>query len=327
MQPIVQFHVGQNDILAFVHWRGEAILKKYPEGRHKLTKFLQQWRFLLEHELLQKHLGSASRTDDEQKLFEKIGDWLWQPLEIPTDAKRVLILPEGELANIPWQALRVGGRPLVEKHNFVLAPSLRHFVRAKKIKVDSNEVTVFVGISDDLPQVRRELEVLSHLSEGEVKIMNPSLRTDWPNNKSAKLWHYSGHAYLRSDNPFYSYLALADGPLFAADFRLKNSQVELVTLAACRSGEQVALSGEESTGLVRSLLEMGARNVIAGHWPVADESTAFWMNEFYSGYFGNESISDAAARASRNTMEKYPSAYHWAAFSIFGAGDRANEYH
>jgi len=325
-QPIVQFHVGQDDIFGFVHWRGTAILRKYPEGRQKLTKFLQQWRFLLEHELLQKHLGSASRTDDEHKLFEKIGDWLWQPLEIPKEAKRVLVLPEGELANIPWQALRINRRPLAEKHSFVLAPSLRHFVHAKRIKVSSNEVSLFVGVSDDLPQVRRELEVLSQLSEGKVNIMNPSRRNDWPGNKSAKLWHYSGHAFLRSDNPFYSYLALADGPLFAADFRLKNSQVELVTLAACRSGEQVALSGEETTGLVRSLLEMGARNVIAGLWPVADESTGYWMNEFYSGYFGKENIGNAAARASLKTMEKYPSAYHWAAFSIFGAGDRAIEY-
>ncbi len=325
-QPVVQFHVGQADILAFVHWRGEAILKRYPEGRRQLTRFLQQWRFLLEHELLQKHLGSASRIDDEHKLFDKIGDWLWKPLDIPKEAKRVLILPEGELANIPWQALRMNDRPLAEHHSFVLAPSLRHYVHARRIKVNSKEVRVFVGVSDDLPQVRRELEVLSQLSDNEIKIMNPSQRNDWPNDESARLWHYSGHAYLRSDNPFYSYLALADGPLFAADFRLKNSQVELVTLAACRSGEQVALSGEEATGLVRSLLEMGARNVIAGHWPVADESTAYWMNEFYSGFFGNDSIGEAATRASLKTMEKYPSVYHWAAFSIFGAGDSGDVY-
>ncbi len=325
--PIVQFHVGNEDILAFVHWRGDAILKRYPEGRQKLAKFLQQWRFLLEHELLQKHLGSTSRIDEEHRLFEKFGDWLWRPLAIPSETKRVLILPEGELANIPWQAVRVSGRPLAEKHGFVLAPSLRHFVHAKRIKVNSDKVRAFVGVSEDLPQVRRELEVLSKLSASEIEIMNPSQRNDWPNNESAKLWHYSGHAYLRSDNPFYSYLALSDGPLFAADFRLKNSQVELVTLAACRSGEQVAHSGEEATGLVRSLLEMGARNVIAGHWPVADESTAYWMNEFYSEYFGKKTIGEAASGASLKTMEKYPSAYHWAAFSIFGAGDRSVEYH
>jgi len=325
-QPIVQFHLGNSDILAFVHWRGDTILRRFPEGRLKLTKYLQQWRFLLEHELLHKHLGSTSSLFDEEKLFDKLGEWLWAPLEIPTDCSRVLVLPEGELANVTWQALRIDGKALAEEYRFVLSPSLRHHLHAKRIMVKSNIIRVFVGMSDDLPQVRTELEKLSNLPNHQVSIMNPSHRNDWPANESAELWHYSGHAYLRSDNPFYSYLALADGPLFAADFRLKNSRVSLVTLAACRSGEQVALSGEETTGLVRSLLEMGARNVIAGHWPVADESTAGWMSEFYRGYFANESLSDAAAQASLKMKEKYPSAYHWAAFSIFGAGDKGVEY-
>lgn len=324
--PLVQFHIGNNDILAFVHRQKETILRRFPDGRQKLAKLLRQWRFILEEELLQKHLGHKSSVETENRLFDEIGDWLWRPLEISDQDKRILVLPEGELANIPWQALRISGRPLAENHSFVIAPSLRHYIHAREINVNSSEVKVFVGESDDLPQVSRELDNLSKLSHKNVKIMNPAKRNDWSPDDTAELWHYSGHAYLRSDNPFYSYLTLADGPLFAADFRLKNSKVELVTLAACRSGEQVALSGEEATGLVRSLLEMGARNVIAGHWPVSDESTAMWMNEFYSGYFNNESLSDAAANASSKVKEKYPSAYHWAAFSVFGAGGRSNAY-
>ncbi len=325
-QPLVQFHVGNNDILAFVHWQKETILRRFPDGRPILAKLLRQWRFILEEELLQKHLGFKSSFETEKKLFDELGNWLWKPLEISEQHAKILVLPEGELANVPWQALRIGGRPLAENHSFVVAPSLRHYFHAREINVKSNDVKVFVGASDDLPQVSLELDKLSKLSHKNVRIMNPSNRNDWSSNDSAELWHYSGHAFLRSDNPFYSYLTLADGPLFAADFRLKNSKVELVTLAACRSGEQVALSGEETTGLVRSLLEMGARNVIAGHWPVSDESTAMWMNEFYSDYFDNKSLSESAASASYKVREKYPSAYHWAAFSVFGAGGRSNAY-
>jgi CHAT domain-containing protein len=247
-------------------------------------------------------------------------------LEISTALRRVLVLPEGELANVPWQALRVDGRPLLEFHDFVLSPSLRHYTYAQKVKVPSRTIRVFVGISEDLPQVSKELAVLTKIEGNEVQIMNPSRRNDWPVNESAMLWHYSGHAFLRNDNPFYSYLALADGPLFAADFRLKNSKVELVTLAACRSGEQVALSGEETTGLVRSLLEMGARNVIAGHWPVADDSTACWMDAFYSRYLSGSSLGESATNASQKVRDQYRSACHWSAFSIFGAGDKGVTY-
>lgn len=326
-QPIVQFHVGKDDILAFVHQKGETILKRYPQGRAKLNGLLKQWRFLLENELLQKHLGQSSTIDEEHRLFEKLGEWLWKPLDLPSEGGRVVVLPEEELANVPWQAIRINGKALAERYSFVLTPSLRHYVHSKKIKVNSNNVKVFVGRSDDLPQVSKELNRITASTKQKVEIMNPSYRNQWSGDDSAELWHYSGHAYLRSDNPFYSYLALADGPLFAADFRLKNSRVNLVTLAACRSGEQVALSGQEATGLVRSILEMGARNVIAGHWPVADESTAEWMDRFYKDYFDGVNLDESSRNASLEVREKYPSAYHWAAFSVFGAGDRGVNYH
>ena len=95
-------------------------------------------------------------------------------------------------------------------------------------------------------------------------------RADWPDDGEWKVWHFTGHARHRADNPFYSSLQLADGPLFGADFRLKNCRVDLATLAACRTAHQSVLPGEEATGLVRCLLEMGTRNVVGSHWPVSD---------------------------------------------------------
>ncbi len=148
---------------------------------------------------------------------------------------------------------------------------------------------------------------------------DPCRRSDWPNDTQAGIWHYTGHAQLRSDNPFYSSLQLADGPLFAADIRLKQNQVGLVTLAACRTGQQKYLPGEESSGLVRSLVEMGARNVVASHWAIADEPSALYMNEFYGHYLGGQPLTKAMRQAARHVRERYRSAYHWAAFSLFGA--------
>ena len=80
------------------------------------------------------------------------------------------------------------------------------------------------------------------------------------------------------------------------------------------------LPGDESTGLVRALIEMGARNVIASHWNVDDKSAALWMTTFYKVLFQGNKLSEAAQYASASVKEKYSSAYHWAAFSIFGAG-------
>jgi CHAT domain-containing protein len=169
--------------------------------------------------------------------------------------------------------------------------------------------------------VKHELAGLSERSGKNSVCHGLATRSTWPTEGEARLWHYSGHAHLRADNPFYSSLSLIDGPFFAADFRLRGVKVGLATLAACRSGQQVAVPGEESTGLVRSLLEMGARNVIAGHWPVSDQSTALWMHSFYEQYFAGRSLALATRVAAETVREKFPSAYHWAAFAVHGAGE------
>jgi CHAT domain-containing protein len=113
---------------------------------------------------------------------------------------------------------------------------------------------------------------------------------------------------------------LADGPMFAADFRLKRNRVKLVTLAACRTGQHTSLPGEEATGLVRSLLEMGAQNVVASNWAVSDLSTSHWMDLMYKCYLGGASAGKAVKHAAQGVREKFPSAYNWGAFSVFGAG-------
>ncbi|MCC6963996.1 MAG: CHAT domain-containing protein [candidate division Zixibacteria bacterium] len=319
--PIVQFHLREDDIVAFVHQNGAITFRRLRGGRQRLAEAMQRWRFILESELLSGHLHGATDLTLEQRLWADLGDWLWRPLELPATIETVLLLPEGELANLPWRALTVDGQQLVERHHFVIAPSFRHFEAAQQVDPTEPAAHIFRGVAEDLPEVDRELAALTAQLGAQAQVHVPARRADWPEAESAFLWHYAGHANLRADNPFYSYLVLEDGAMFAADFRLKRCRVKLVTLAACRSGEQVALPGEESTGLVRSLLEMGARNIIAGHWPVSDQTTALWMTAFYERYLGGATLLDALRQAALNVRRHYPSAYHWAAYSVFGAGD------
>lgn len=319
-QPIVQFHCSGRDLVAFVHQNGTSRCVSFPDGASRLHRSMREWRFLLETELLAHQSEEQAPFETERAFFADLGRWLWSPLEISSGIGRLLILPEGDLANLPWQAVEIDGEPLVLRHHLVVCPSLRHFLRADALQTASPDVHLFVGSATDLPSIDQEVDSLRRGAGRHFQHHRPCRRNDWPSEGEARVWHYAGHAFLREDNPFYSYLALDDGPLFAADFRLRNVRVQLVTLAACRTGQQMAVPGEETTGLVRSLLEMGARNVIAGHWPVADRSTALWMTLFYDSYFRDADIMAAARHADRTVREQFPSAYHWAAFAVFGAG-------
>ncbi len=319
--PVVQFHVADDAIIAFVHDRGSTSLHTFDHGRQQVELATRRWRYVLESELLADRLGRVDVADAERTLWSELGDWLWTPLEVRRDAPAVLIVPEGELSNLPWQALIVGGQPLTERHRFVLTPSIRHYRAACAIQTASDRVEIFRGTAERLPHLDHELDTLAELADGATVVHNPCRRESWPASGDFRVWHYAGHASQRSDNPFYSSLALEDGPLFAVDFRLKSCKVSLTTLASCRAGEQLAMPGEEATGLVRSLLEMGARTVVAAHWPVSDETAALWMEAFYHRYFDGDDVLSAARHAAHTVRDVRPSAYHWAAFSTFGAGE------
>jgi tetratricopeptide (TPR) repeat protein len=317
--PIVQFHIDEADITAIVHEAGEARVVRFDGGVVRLAGSMERWRFLLEGELYGKQLNPAASLHAERQLWSDLGAWLWGPLEINSSYKKLLVLPDGELANLPWSALQDERGSLGEKFGFIVSPSLRHYYAANHVTVGDHTGTIFRGPADDLQFVEKEVASLCEQAGSSFSVVDPCRRTDWPSRGSFGLWHFIGHAELRADNPFYSFLLLEDGPLFAADFRLKQCKVGLVTLAACRCAEQVALPGEEPTGIVRSMLEMGAKTIVAARWPVSDRSTAVWMETFYENYFSGASACDSAARASQQVREDSPSATHWSAFAVYGA--------
>ncbi len=324
-RTIVQFHQEGHDLLAFIHSRGKTRWHRFIDGQHRLSEFIGWWQTQLTACMFDGPQGYD--PGEEGRLFEALGEWLWQPLEVPLRPENVLIIPVGQLVNLPWPALRIGGAWLGDLNHLVIAPSLRHHLHARSIVSGSARITAFVGRADDLTSAHRDINWLRRHCSDRLTVHDPCRRENWQHAGNGHVWHYAGHALLRRDNPFYSSLVLSDGPLFAADFRLMNSRVDLVTLAACRTGSQAYLPGEESSGLVRSLLEMGARNVVASHWAVDDRSTGVWMKEFYRRFLGAGSLTDSVRGACRKVRRLHGSVYHWAAFGLFGAsiGDHCHE--
>jgi tetratricopeptide (TPR) repeat protein len=318
--PVVQFHAGQRDLIAFVHEDGRSRTHRFVDGVSTLDAIVRQWRFFVERAPYSATRARSDDSADEARLVERLSDWLWSPLEIQSGRTRLLVVPDGRAANLPWSALRVGGRHIIDSRPLVLAPSLQHHCAARRIRTRSRSVRVFVGSVEGLCHCRDEYDPLLNDNRHDVVVHDPTRRDDWPTGSKADIWHFTGHAQLRSDNPFYSSLQLSDGPIFAADFRLRANAVNLVVLAACRTGLHSLLPGEESTGLIRALLEMGARNVVASHWGVGDKSTAVWIDHFYRALLGGAGPADAAATATQLAREQCAAIHDWAAFGVFGAG-------
>ena len=318
--PLVQFHSDGRRLYGFVHHRGTTRVHIYAEGMTAVTRFLGQWNILLGETLSRGKQARRVDREEERRLLRQLSDWLWSPLEIFSQSEQISIIPAGNMAGLPWSAITVGGQPLIERHALLLAPSVRHHALSSRGKITSRRARVMVGDTTGLRYTPQEVSVVSRLGNTKVEVIRRCRREDWPETEEALLWHYVGHAQYRGDNPFYSSLTLADGPLFAADFRLRRCRVGLVTLAACRTGVQSSVPTYESTGMVRSLLEMGAHNVVASHWSVSDRATADWMRAFYTLVGAGHPLTESVRSATREMRDQFPCASQWAAFSLFGSG-------
>ena len=97
----------------------------------------------------------------------------------------------------------------------------------------------------------------------------------------AKLAHLAAHGRIHPDNPLFSSLEFADGPLTVYDLEQLSRPLELVVLAACDVGRSTVRPGDELMGLSATFLALGTRHVIASVVPIPDAETAPLMIAFH----------------------------------------------
>ena len=130
--------------------------------------------------------------------------------------------------------------------------------------------------------------------------------------------HIATHGVFRTDNPLFSYLQFADGPLRVLDVYSLKLDAELVTLSACESGLNDA-KGSDLIGLGRSFFYAGAANLVVSLWPVDDKATTEFMREFYQRLGSDRSIARALQDAQIALRESYPHPFHWAPFIVMAS--------
>ena len=96
-----------------------------------------------------------------------------------------------------------------------------------------------------------------------------------------------------------------DGVLTAEEVgALRLDGTWLVTLSACETGVGEARSGEGVFGLRRAFMIAGAENLLMTLWPVADETTANIMTDFYKEAFATGDAPGSLAKVQRDWLVK-----------------------
>jgi CHAT domain-containing protein len=131
----------------------------------------------------------------------------------------------------------------------------------------------------------------------------------------AALAHVAAHGAFRVDNPLFSSLQLADGPLTVYDLEGLARAPRRLVLSACDAGLSGVRPGDELMGLAGALFALGMSTLVASVIPVPDAATKELMLALHRALQGGAGPAEALARA-RSGQDPAVAA----SFVCFGAG-------
>jgi CHAT domain-containing protein len=132
--------------------------------------------------------------------------------------------------------------------------------------------------------------------------------------------HLAAHGSFRADNPLFSSIHLADGPLTVYDLESLDEAPELCVLSACDSGLTEVRAGDELMGLTATLLALGSATIVASVVTVPDETGTVLMTAFHRELAAGVAPAEALVRAQAEVGDDHEAVAARAGFVCFGAG-------
>lgn len=243
----------------------------------------------------------------------------------PTAGKQrplVGIVPLGQFQPVPFHALPSpsAGKLLVEHYDFFYAPSLLTYAMEPDSPPEPTVLFRALGYNGGLLR-NAENEALSidpHASTGGSATQAALERT----LAAPGAVLVSAHAEIDSQNPFSSFIRLADRDVTLFDLLGIDMQASLVTLSACETGVGGQTLVDQRNDLATVFLRKGAKAVVATRWPVDDRLALPLMQRFFDnmrqGTAPARALGDAQRQALRGPFAGRHPAF-WAAYSLFGS--------
>jgi len=255
--------------------------------------------------------------------------------ELGPEVKRLVIVPDGPLHRMPWDALRLAdGRRVVERFAVSVAPSaavMTSLWRGRRADPAPARLLAFGDPSfdarDGLPRLEasaREVELVARFApEAEVRLREAASAAylRHVDLSGFRILHLATHALV--DDGASARIALAPaggesgllGPTELAALRL---DADLVVLSGCRTGGGAVVEGEGIQGLTAPLLQAGARSVVATSWRIGDAASVAFVESFYQALAGGLPVADALRSAKLDAIRRGAPPKEWAVFTAVG---------
>jgi CHAT domain-containing protein len=257
--------------------------------------------------------------------------------------KRLLVVADGALQYVPFAAIPVHDRPLVQRFEIVHMPSvsalaaLRRETAGRRVPARTVAVLADPAFADArmprLPLAREEATSIARVAHrAEVRLGYEATRAAAMSGelRNFRYIHFATHGVIDDRNPELSGIVLSlidergnpqDGFLRLHDIYNLDLQADLVVLSACQTALGKEVAHEGLVGLTRGFMYAGAERVLASLWKIDDRATSELMRRFYERMLVERMTPAAALRAVQMEMAQSPrwsEPYHWAAFVLQG---------
>lgn len=323
---LVEYFVARNRVTAFVithdHVHSFPAITPISEIQALIEKLAFQFsKFQYGSSYYQRHRDVL--LENTRDIFDDLGQQLIAPLwNKVSSAKTVIIVPHGVLHGLPFQAIRMNGKYLIETHAISSAPSAAVLKFCRERPVLEEGRPLLVGIPDErLPHVTKEIQTLSELLKNADVLLGEDATFECVRQTASVcgILHLATHGLFRPEAPLLSSIQLADRWLAVQDIYDLDLKANLVTLSACETGLGHDAGGDDLVGLVRGFLYAGAASLLVSLWRVDDESMTELVREFYTHWLAGNSKAEALRQAQIRLLEKYEHPYYWAPLMLTGS--------
>ncbi|MEL7119456.1 MAG: CHAT domain-containing protein, partial [Bacteroidota bacterium] len=367
---MLTFYVGnENSYVLFIS-NDDSWVHKYESIQ---TEELGQQIVALREGIYSYFLLSSSEQDQEtyqsyltvyqQAAFE-LYETLFVPIEKELTGKRLILIPDGVLGYVPFDAL-LSSKPnsdaalkdydyLIKQFNLAYSYSASSLLRFKELKTSNNlkSLLAFAPSFEEQGEAlasRRIRGVLTPLkyNVSEVEAIKALVRGDIVTGQEAtkdaflekapdySILHLSTHGKANDKVGDFSYLAFAKGAgtvdeslLYVRDLYTLNLNADMVVLSACETGIGELQNGEGIASLSSGFSYAGAKNIITTLWSVNDAQTKDLINRFYSLLTEGIDKATALQKAKLNYINEVPKAkshpFYWSGFISIGDQEKIN---
>lgn len=326
---LTEYFYGKNSIYQFVVSNKDISINRiiyHPEIKNQISTFINLF-----------NAPSTINNDISNYTNRAFNIYKLLNLEVLSAAKNVIIIPDGLLNFLPFEALLTKKTEstsfskmpfVITKQNIAYNSSVVLYLNDATQQNRNHNVLGFFPVFENTNQALtysiNEANAIENSMSGQILMKEEASKSNFFNQAADyDIIHLSTHAssgdFVKPAN-----LSFFDDTLFLNELYSLDLNPNLVVLSACETGVGKLYKGEGAMSIARGFQYAGAENILFSLWQINDLSTSQIMAYFYKNYKRTHSAHSANRASKLNYIENESisnvkkSPYYWSAFVYYG---------